>query len=116
MNASSLFPPLLALLLAPLLLGVINRTKAFFAGRTGQPLLQSYYDLFKLLRKGAVYSRTTTWVFRAGPTVGLAAVLCSLLLVPFAGAPAAVSFRGDLILFAYLLGLARFFAVIAALD
>ena len=51
----------------------INRTKAFFAGRRGQPLLQPYFDLVKLLRKGATYSRTTTWVFRAGPIVGLAA-------------------------------------------
>ena len=49
---------------------MINRVKAVFAGRTGQPLLQPYYDLAKLLRKGAVYSRTTTWVFRAGPVVG----------------------------------------------
>ena len=55
------------LILAPLLLGVINRTKAVFAGRHGAPLLQAYYDLARLLRKGAVYSRTTTWVFRAAP-------------------------------------------------
>ena len=52
--------------------GIINRTKAWFAGRRGQPLLQAYYDLWKLLQKGAVYSRTTTWVFVAGPIVGLA--------------------------------------------
>ena len=64
-----------ALLLAfpPLLLGVINKTKAWFAGRLGPPLLQTYRDVWKLLRKGAVYSRTTTWLFRAGPTVSLAA-------------------------------------------
>ncbi len=37
--------------------GVINRTKAVFAGRRGPPLLQAYYDFAKLLRKGAVYSR-----------------------------------------------------------
>ena len=106
----------LPLLLAPLLLGVINRTKAFVAGRTGQPLLQPYHDLLKLLRKGAVYSRTTTWVFRAGPIVGLAAVLIATALVPLGGAPAAVGFPGDLILVAYLLGLMRFFTVLAALD
>ena len=48
------------LLLAPFLLTVINRVKAFFAGRRGQPLLQPYFDLWKLLGKGATYSRTTT--------------------------------------------------------
>ncbi|MBI3987817.1 MAG: NADH-quinone oxidoreductase subunit H, partial [Lentisphaerae bacterium] len=106
----------LALVLAPLLAGVINRTKALFAGRRGQPLLQLYRDLFKLLRKGAVYSRTTTWIFRAGPVVGLAAVLTTLLVVPFAGKPAVLAFPGDLVLFAGLLGLMRFVTVLAALD
>ncbi len=116
MNAVSFVPPLLAIVLAPFLLGVINRTKAIFGGRTGQPLLQPYYDLAKLLRKGAVYSRTTTWVFRAGPIVGLASVLLAVWLVPLGGAPSVVTFSGDLFLFIYLLGLMRFFTVLAALD
>jgi formate hydrogenlyase subunit 4 len=112
----ALFHLLLALALAPLLLGIINRTKAFFGGRVGQPLLQSYHDLWKLLHKGAVYSRTTTWVFRAGPIVSLAATLAALLLVPFGGCRALVAFPGDFLLLAYLLGLARFFIVSAAMD
>jgi formate hydrogenlyase subunit 4 len=94
----------------------VNRTKSVFAGRVGPPLLQPYYDLAKLLRKGAVYSRTTTWVFRAGPVVGLAAVTAAGLLLSMGGAPAALSFVGDFILFAYLLGLARFATALAALD
>ncbi|MBI5723091.1 MAG: NADH-quinone oxidoreductase subunit H [Planctomycetes bacterium] len=107
---------LLPLILAPLLLGVINRTKAVLAGRTGQPLLQLYFDLWKLLHKGAVYSRTTSWVFRAGPMVGLAAILTASAIVPLGETSAPLHFAGDLILLAYLLGLARFFTVIAALD
>ena len=113
---ASILHVLLALLLAPLLLGVINRTKAKFAGRHGQPYLQSYYDLIKLLRKGAVYSRTTTWVFRAGPMIALAAVLIALAVVPLGGVPALAAFPGDLIVLAYVLGLARFMTVLAALD
>lgn len=116
MNVLSLIHPVLALLLAPLLLGVINRVKAVFAGRTGQPLLQAYFDLFKLLRKGAVYSRTTTWIFRAGPIVGIASVLVALSVVPFGGISSLFHFSGDLLLLAYVLGLMRFFTVIAALD
>lgn len=116
MQLTSVLPPLLALLFAPLLFGVINRTKAIVAGRVGQPLLQPYYDLWKLLHKGAVYSRTTTWVFRAGPVVGLSAVLIALALLPFGGVPALLAFPGDLVLFSYLLALLRFFTVIAALD
>src|SRR6266446_7965039 len=116
MQPVSVVPPLLALVFAPLLFGIINRTKAVVAGRVGQPLLQLYYDLWKLLQKGAVYSRTTTWVFRAGPVVGLGTVLVALALLPFGGMPALLPFPGDLVLFAYLLGLVRFFTVIAALD
>jgi formate hydrogenlyase subunit 4 len=111
-----LVPILATLSLAPLLVGVVNRTKAFFAGRTGQPLLQLYRDLAKLFRKGAVYSRTTTWIFRAGPIASLAALLAALMLVPWAGAPAPLAFAGDPILFVYLLALARFVTVLAALD
>jgi formate hydrogenlyase subunit 4 len=105
-----------ALLLAPFLPGVINRTKAFFAGRTGQPLLQAYFDIAKLLRKGAVYSRTTTWVFALGPMVSLAAMALALAFVPLGGADALLFFNGDLLLVVYLLAVARFFIVAAALD
>ena len=116
MSVPSLLPAALALGLAPLLVGVITRTKAVIAGRVGQPLLQPYRDLRKLMRKGAVYSRTTTWVFRAGPVVGLAATVLASALVPYGGSFALVSFPGDLFVFAYLLALTRFFTVIAALD
>jgi formate hydrogenlyase subunit 4 len=114
--AKSLIHPILALILAPLMLGVINRTKSILAGREGPPLAQPYYDLRKLLGKGAVYSRTTTWIFRAGPMIGLASIVVALLVVPFGSCPAPLAFSGDLILFAYLLGLARLCTVLAALD
>jgi formate hydrogenlyase subunit 4 len=107
---------LLALTLPPLLLGVIARTKALFAGRVGPPVLQPYYDLAKLFQKGSVFSTTTTWVFRAGPVVGLVTAALAVLLVPLAGGTAPISFAGDLVLLAYLLGLGRFFTALAALD
>jgi formate hydrogenlyase subunit 4 len=109
--------PFLAFLtLSPLLLGVVNRVKAVFAGRTGAPLLQPYFDLLRLFGKQAVYSRTTTWIFRAGPVVGLVSVVVAGFLMSFGGAPALLPFDGDFILFAYLLGLGRFFTALAALD
>jgi formate hydrogenlyase subunit 4 len=106
----------LALLLAPLLVGVVRRTQATFAGRRGPPLGQAYSDLWKLAHKGAVFSRTTTWVFRAGPVVGLACALVALALLPLAGTPGLVAFRGDPLLLVGLLALARFATVLAALD
>ena len=116
MTTASMLHPLLAVLLAPLLPGIINRTKAFFAGRRGPPWLQAYFDLWKLFRKGATYSRTTTWIFRAGPIVNFACLLAALAVVPLGRVAAPLSFGGDWILLAYLLGLGRFFTVVAALD
>jgi len=107
---------LTVLLLAPLIPGLINRTKALVAGRQGPPVLQLYYDLAKLARKGMVLSRTTTWLFLAGPAVTVAAGWVAALLVPFGHHPAPIHFQGDVILFAYLFALARFVMVLSALD
>src|SRR5260370_20169145 len=105
----------LLLAVPPLLLGVIGKIKASFAGRLGPPLLQPYRDLWKLLWKGAVYSRATTWLFRAGPIVSLAAIVCAGLVLPLAANASPLGFPGDVVVFAYLLALARFFTVVAAL-
>jgi len=103
---------ILALILSPLLLGFVNQTKAFFAGRVGVPFTQLYFDLFKLFKKDFVYSKTTTWVFRAGPIVNISAALIILFFLPLS----VMSFKGDIILVMYLLGLMRFFTIVAALD
>lgn len=106
----------LAMVAAPLLGGVINRTKAVFAGRRGPSILQPYYDLVRLYRKGSVFSTTTTWVFIAGPVVSFVVAAVAALLIPFGTSVPAASFAGDMILFIYLFGLGRFFTVAAALD
>jgi len=116
MNATAIAYALLPAAAAPLLPGIINKTKAFFAGRTGQPVLQAYCDLAKLLRKGAVYSRTTSWLFRAGPIVQLACAGTTLALIPFGARPALLAFPGDFMALAGLLALMRFATVVAALD
>src|SRR5258708_1927095 len=107
---------LTSVMLPPLLLGIIGKTKAVFAGRVGAPLLQPYYDLVKLVQKGCVFSTTTTWVFRAGPVVGLATAALASFFIPLGHHAAPVSFTGDLILLAYLFALGRFFTTSAALD
>ena len=116
MRLLNLFAPMLGLLLAPLMIGVINRTKAFVAGRRGPPLMQPYRDIAKLLRRGAVYGEVTTPLVRLGPVLNLATLVMALLIVPFPGVGAAVSFSGDLIVFVGLFALGRFVTVLAALD
>jgi len=72
--------------------------------------------LIKLLRKGSVYSTSTTLIFKLGPMVSLTAALTVLMFLPVAGQPALFSFEGDVIFLLYLLGLGRFFTIIAAMD
>ena len=107
---------LLLLAFPPIMLGIVNRVKSVFAGRKGPPILQTWLDIAKLARKGLVVSSTTTWVFLAGPAVSLATVLIAGSLVPYGPFRSPFGFTGDVILFAYLFGLARFFTTSAALD
>ena len=106
----------LALALAPLVPGIINRVKAKFAGRHGKPILQLYYDIAKLIRKGEVISDTATWVFTTGPIISMVTAVLALALLPLGGVASPFGFNGDFILCAYLLGMGRFATVLAALD
>lgn len=107
---------ILTLLLAPLLVGVVNKTKAWFAGRRGASVFQLYFDLWKLLRKGTVRSVHATWIFAWAPLICLVATVGAALVFPLGGEEAVCSFSGDVILFFYLLGAARFFTVLSARD
>jgi formate hydrogenlyase subunit 4 len=107
---------LTVLVSAPLFPGIILKTKAFFAGKNGPPLLIKYFTLFKLFRKGSVYSTSTSFVFKLGPVVSFASSVFVLLFFPFAGIDPIFAFEGDVIVLFYFMGLGRFFTVIAALD
>lgn len=106
----------LSFLLAPLLVGLVNKTKSAFSGRRGASVFQLYFDLFKLLKKGTVRSTNATWIFAISPMIGLVATVAAATLFPLGGAEASISFTGDVVLFFYLLGAARFFTVLSARD
>jgi len=104
------------LVLAPLLPGLINKVKAWVAGRRGPPVLQLYYDLGRLWKKGVVLSTVVSPGFVAGPAVAWVALAGAAMLLPVGSMWSEVVFRGDAILFVGLLALARFFTAGAALD
>jgi formate hydrogenlyase subunit 4 len=104
------------LLLAPLLPGIINKVKAWVAGRRGPPVLQLYYDLARLWKKSVVLSTLASPGFVIGPAVAWVALLGAALLLPLGPIGATVSFRGDVLLLIYLLALARFCTAWAALE
>ena len=115
-TASALLSLLLLLAAAPLLPGVAARTRAFLTGRRGAPVHQLYADLWKLLRRGVVYSTTTTAMFRLAPIAVATTVVLAAALLPLNGASGVLRFSGDALAFAYLLGLGRFLLVLGALD
>ena len=107
---------LLMIVVAIAIPGVINRTRATLAGRKGLPFTQHIRNVRLLLRKGSVYSTTTTALFRIAPAVYLGAAIVAMLFMPVAGLNPLISFEGDVICFAYTLALARVAIILAAMD
>lgn len=96
--------------------GIIIRTKSILSGRRGPGVFQPLKDIWRLLRKGSVYSETTSFIFQIAPTIYFASLLMAIAIIPFGSEPGLISFNGDFVFFAYLLGLGKFFSIIAALD
>ena len=108
---------LIILLFVPfLMMGVIKKTKAFWAGRKGVSLFQPLYDFIRLMKKDFVISRTTSFVFKTAPVVAISSVLAASLFVPMASGSALINIEAGFVIFAYILGLGKFFALISAMD
>ena len=97
-------------------LGIVVRTKSLASGRKGPGVLQPIKDIIRLLRKGAVFSTTTSYIFRIAPSIYLASILMAILMLPHGNLPGFISFGGDFVMFAYILGLGKFLMIIASLD
>lgn len=104
------------LITAPLVNGIIKKIKAFTQKRRGAPILQMYFDLYKLLNKDTVVSETSSWIYRAAPYIVFVSSVTAGLFVPVTLRLAPFSFTGDMILAVYLLALGRFFMALAGLD
>ena len=98
------------------MVGLVNRTKSLWAGRKGPGLVQSGWDLLRLLRKQPVFSTVITPLFRAGAWVVLVSSLLAALISPILGQFAPLQFSHDFIFFAYTLGLARLVLMLSAMD
>jgi len=96
--------------------GIVIRTKSIVSGRKGPGIFQPLKDVFRLWKKGAVYSKTTSFVFQIAPSIYFASVLMAIMVVPLGQYKGIISFDGDFIFFAYVLALGKFFSIISALD
>lgn len=96
--------------------GIIIRTKSITSGRKGPGIFQPMKDIFRLLRKGAVFSKTTSFIFQIAPSIYFASIIMAILVIPFGQYKGMISFEGDFVFFAYILGTGKFFSIISALD
>lgn len=105
--AVGVFNILLVLLAAPLLDGFLRKVRARIHSRQGPPVLQSYYDLAKLMvkedQRGA-----NNFIFNAAPVACLGSVLLAALFVPMGGV-VPLGFAGDILVLVYILTLAPIF-------
>jgi formate hydrogenlyase subunit 4 len=106
------------IVLAPANVSVERWMKARLQLRRGNPPLQAYYNLYKLLRKpSAPSAKSTSWVFRIAPSI---IFVCSALLgwysqpLPLPLPPLLPKL--DLVTVVLLLGLARFMHALAGMD
>lgn len=111
-----MIPFILILVSAFFVKGCINKTRARLAGRKGYRFFQPLLTVGVLLAKGEIYSTSSTPLTRVAPAVYLATALAAMLLLPLGLFPAAVSFDGDFILFAYLLAFGKLALVLTALE
>ena len=107
---------LLILISSLFFVGVIIKVKAKIAARKMPSVLQPVYDVIRLFKKGAVYSQTTSVIFKIAPLVYFASVFLAVLFIPIGSQKALLSFQGDFVFFAYLLGIGKFMMIIAAMD
>ena len=114
--AVGLIQVLVILALAPLLTGIIRKTKARTQKRIGASILQPYYDILKLVRKDQVVSDQTSWIFRACPWVNFAVMATAAFFIPVFLVYTPFGLVGDLLLVVGLFALGRFFTMLAGLD
>lgn len=107
---------IILLFLPFLMLGAIKKTKTFWAGKKGPSIFQPLYDFIRLIKKDFVISDTTSVVFKIAPIINLAGVLFAGLFVPLANGEEIINTQAGLIIFAYTLGLGKFFSLISAMD
>lgn len=103
------------IILTPLFMGIIKKLKAFMRGYNGVPLLQIYYDLIKLLGKGRVISKTSSFITKIGPILSLSAAITAAFIVPVFYTNYN-NFLGNIFIVIFLLAIVKFINTVIGLD
>jgi formate hydrogenlyase subunit 4 len=120
MSAAGLFSELLqlaiALLLAPLLVGWVNKCRAWLSNKRAPSLLLPYRTIRKLFMKDAVVAATASPIFRLAPYIVFGAMCCAAAIVPSLVTDLPFGSAADAIALVGLFALARVFIALAAMD
>ena len=105
---------LLLLVFAPLVAGIINKTKALLQKRKGASIFQEYFDICKWWKKATVLTPYTSVIFVLAPVVYFMTSLFAATMVP--GFLTGQFSVGDAFVFVYILALGRFFMTLSSMD
>src|ERR1700734_668406 len=113
----NIFQILFVLSFAPLYSGVLSRFKEIVQSKREPSIFQPYRDLWKLYHKDQILSSETTWIFRITPyLVFIMPIFVTILIPVLTDYPLVFAFMGDMLAAGFFLGLAGFFAALAAVD
>jgi formate hydrogenlyase subunit 4 len=107
---------LLAVLLAPLLLGWVNQCRAWLQNKSGPGVLRPYLMLRKLMAKDAVVAYGASPLFRTAPYIVFGCMILAAAIVPTLGTDLPYAPAADAIALVGILALARVFISLAAMD
>ena len=108
---------LFVLAIAPMYSGVLSRLKEMVQSKRGPSIFQPYRDIWKLFHKDEVVSEESSWIFRVAPwLVFVTPVFVTILIPVLTDYPLVFAFMGDMLAGGFFLGLAGFFAALAAVD
>jgi formate hydrogenlyase subunit 4 len=113
---SQLFQTLLAVLLAPLMLGWINNCRAWLQNKSAPGLLQPYRTLRKLFHKDAVLAHNASSLFRMAPYIIFGCMVLAASIVPVVETNLPFAYAADAIALVGVFALARVFMALAAMD
>lgn len=107
---------LVLLALAPLMSGISRQMRARMHSRRGPGILQDYRDIIKLLKRQDLAPAASGFVFQVMPFVMFGVMLVAAMALPVFTRHSLLAPIADVVTFAYLFALARFFFALAGID
>lgn len=105
-----------ALVLAPLLMGWVNQWRAWLQNRSGPGLLQPYRMLHKLFHKESVVAEHASSLFRMAPYIVFGCMVLASAIIPTLSIELPLAPAADAIALVGLFAVARVFISLAAMD